>query len=144
MRMDDLGVGSSCKLSNAGYYRSVDLPLTRDQMRFNAFPDGRLVKLQIRVCRVRKNAKYARMRPLIQGARQVQDDSLCPIHPAATDDVQNFHWQQLLSYRYLSLCDSEEPKLFRTAGLPTATSRRLSSDIAAPGRIEGCCRGEEV
>jgi hypothetical protein len=33
------------------------------------------------------------MRTLIQGARHVEDDSFGAIHPAATDDVQNLHWQ---------------------------------------------------
>src|ERR1700712_3200183 len=47
-----------------------------------------------------------------------------------------FTCQQLPSCRYLSLCDSEEPIFFRTAGLPRAPSWLLSSDIAAPGRIE--------
>src|ERR1700730_9199089 len=55
-----------------------------------------------------------------------------------------FTCQQLPSCRFLSLCDLEEPKFFRIAGLPAATSRLPSFDIAAPGRIEDCCRVEEA
>ena len=45
------------------------------------------------------------MRAFVEGARHVQDDGLCAVHPAATDDVQNLHVQQLPPRRYLSLFD---------------------------------------
>ena len=74
-------------------------------MRFDAFFGGGFMKLQIWIRGVRKDSEHARMRALVQGARHVQDDGLCAIHPAATDDVQNLHVQQLLPRRCPALFD---------------------------------------
>jgi hypothetical protein len=103
--MDDIGARLGRKFSNARCYCQVDLPLAGDQMRLDAFFGSRFMQLQIWVCRVRKDAKYARVRALIQGAGHVQDDGLCAIHTSAADDVQNLHLQQLTLCLCLTLFD---------------------------------------
>jgi hypothetical protein len=103
--VDDIGVGPRYKVSNARKHRSVDLPVARNQMRLDSFFGGCFMQLQIWVGGVRKYTERARMRALIQSARHVQDDGLCAIHPAATDDVQNLHLLQFPPLRYLVLFD---------------------------------------
>src|SRR5271168_1574317 len=103
--MNDIGVPASCKFSNARRHCSINLAFARDEMRLESFFGGSFMKLQIWVGGVRKDSERARVRPLVQGTGQVEDDGLRAVHPATTDDVQNLHVQQLPPRRFLALFD---------------------------------------
>src|ERR1700722_18762495 len=91
MSMDNIGASPSSQLANTRSRYPINLPFARNQMRLDAFLNGSFVKLMIWIRRIREHPQHAAMRPTIEGARDVQDHSLGPVHSTAADNVQNLH-----------------------------------------------------
>src|SRR5580704_18411397 len=101
-----------------------------------------LIKLQIRIRRIGKDAQEAEMRSFAQRVSQVENHRLRAVHPAATDDLQDLHLEPLFRCQRLVRFGSRQSTVCYTASLQRSISRLPSSGIASAISSAPCSLAE--
>src|SRR5436305_510601 len=116
--MDEIGASFHCQITNVADCCWIELTFTWKRIRGDSLIDGLLVKLQIRVLRVGKNAEDTRMAGSSEAASEIEDHRLGPVHSATTDYLQDFHVQSAPGPSFSFLYDSRRPTTSRRPSFP--------------------------